>query len=176
MEKIELLLGFLKRITPVFLPTFKTAIDEGAKTVMINSGEINGIPVHANYDILTKLLRDELKFKGVVVTDWEDIIKLYKIHKVVSSLKEAVKISVLAGIDLSMVPNDYEFSDLLIQLVKEKQIPESRINESVKRILTLKFELGLFENSTALIKDYPDFGSENFRKLVTRQLPNQLHY
>ncbi len=154
-----------RELRQYFLPTFKTAIDEGAKTVMINSGEINGIPVHANYDILTKLLRDELKFKGVVVTDWEDIIKLYKIHKVASSLKEAVKISVLAGIDLSMVPNDYEFSDLIIQLVKEKQIPESRINESVKRILTLKFELGLFENSTALIKDYPDFGSEKFQKI-----------
>ena len=154
-----------RELREYFLPTFKTAIDAGAKTVMINSGEINGVPVHANHDILTTLLRDELHFKGVAVTDWEDIIKLYKIHRVASSLKEAVKIAIMAGIDMSMVPNDYEFSDLLLQLVKEKQVSEERINEAVKRILTLKFELGLFEKSITNIKDYPDFGSKKISDL-----------
>ena len=154
-----------RELREYFLPTFKTAIDAGAKTIMINSGEINGMPVHANHDILTKLLRQELNFKGVAVTDWEDIIKLYKVHHVAASLKEAVKMAVMAGIDLSMVPNDFEFTELLLQLVKEKQIPETRIDESVRRILTLKYELGLFENATATLKDYPDFGSEKFRKI-----------
>ena len=154
-----------RELRAYFLPTFKTAIDAGAKTIMINSGEINGIPVHANHDILTNLLRNELNFKGVAVTDWEDIIKLYKVHHVAASLKEAVKMAVLAGIDLSMVPNDFEFTELLLQLVKEKQIPETRIDESVRRILTLKYTLGLFENATANLKDYPDFGSEKYRKI-----------
>jgi beta-glucosidase len=154
-----------RELREYFLPTFKTAIENGAKTVMINSGEINGIPVHANKEILTKLLREELKFTGVAVTDWEDIIKLFKIHHVAPSLKEAVKIAINAGIDMSMVPNDYEFSDLLIQLVKEKQVPMARIDEAVKRILTLKFELGLFERPETNPMDYPDFGSEKFKDI-----------
>ncbi len=154
-----------RELREYFLPTFQAAINQGAKTVMINSGEINGIPVHSNHDILTKLLRDELNFKGVAVTDWEDIIKLYKVHKVASSLKEAVKMSVMAGIDMSMVPNDYEFSDLLIQLVKDKEVSEERINEAVRRILTLKIELGLFNNPTTKVEDYVDFGSEKHRQI-----------
>ncbi|MFN5181508.1 MAG: glycoside hydrolase family 3 N-terminal domain-containing protein [Bacteroidota bacterium] len=154
-----------RELREYFLPTFKTAIENGAKTVMINSGEINGVPVHASKEILTKLLREELKFTGVAVTDWEDIIKLYKIHRVASSLKEAVKIAINAGIDLSMVPNDYEFSDLLIQLIKEKQVPMSRIDEAVKRILTLKFELGLFERPETNYKDYPEFGSDKSKEV-----------
>lgn len=154
-----------RELRQYFLPTFKTAIEAGAKTVMINSGEINGVPVHANHDILTNLLRKELNFKGVAVTDWEDIIKLYKIHRVAGSLKEAVKIAILAGIDMSMVPNDFEFTKLLIELVNEKQVPMSRIDEAVSRILTLKFELGLFENATANMQDYVDFGTEKFQKV-----------
>lgn len=154
-----------RELREYFLPTFQRAIDAGAKTVMINSGEINGIPVHANKKILVDLLRKELHFSGVAVTDWEDIIKLYKIHHVASSLKEAVKIAVNSGIDMAMVPNDYDFSDLLIQLVKENQVSTSRIDEAVKRILTLKFELGLFEKPIMDPNDYPDFGSQKSQNL-----------
>ena len=154
-----------RELREYFLPTFKRAIETGAKTVMINSGEINGIPVHANKKILVDLLRDELKFTGIAVTDWEDIIKLHKIHHVATNLKEAVKIAINSGIDMAMVPNDYDFTDLLIQLVKEKQVPMTRIDEAVKRILTLKFELGLFQNPTMNQNDYPDFGSEKSQEL-----------
>lgn len=152
-----------RQLRELFLPTFQEAISTGAKTVMINSGEINGIPVHANKDILTDLLRHELGFKGLAVTDWEDIIKLNTLHKVAPTLKEAVKMAINAGIDMSMVPNDYEFTDLLIELIEEKEIPMSRIDKAVSRILQLKLDLGLFENAGAPdLKNYPLFGSDEF--------------
>lgn len=144
-----------------YLPTFKTAVDHGAKTVMINSGELNGIAVHADEFVLKTILRQELGFKGVAVTDWEDIMKLYNIHHVAKDNRDAVKMAVNAGIDMSMVPNDYEFTEDLIDLIQAGEIPMSRIDEAVGRILELKFELGLFENSGAPTKaDYPDFGGE----------------
>jgi beta-glucosidase len=135
-----------RQLRQYFLPTFEAAIDQGALSVMINSGELNGIPVHADYDVLTKLLREELGYDGVAVTDWEDIMKLRDNHKVAATLKEAVKMSVMAGIDMSMTPNDYSFTDLLIELVKEGEVPESRLDESVYRILLMKQRLGLFED------------------------------
>ncbi len=148
-----------------FLPTFQEAIATGAKTVMINSGDINGTPVHANYDILTTLLRDELKFEGVAVTDWEDIYKLENLHRVAANKKEAVKMAIMAGIDMSMVPNDFQFCDLLVQLVKEGAIPVSRLDISVRRILRLKRDLGLFTETMYASKDYPNFGSAAFANL-----------
>jgi beta-glucosidase len=129
-----------------FLPTFEEAIKNNAATLMVNSGEINGIPVHASKEILTDLLRNELGFKGLVVTDWEDIMKLHNIHKVAPTMKDAVRMAVEAGIDMSMVPNDFVFSDLLLELVEEGTIPEARLDESVRRILKLKIDLGLFDN------------------------------
>ena len=129
-----------RELREYFLPSFEEAIKQGAKTVMINSGEINGTPVHINYDLLTKLLREELGFKGVAVTDWEDIYKLVSIHHVAENKKEAVKMAILAGIDMSMTPNDFEFTTLLVELVKEGLISEERINESVRRILQLKLK------------------------------------
>jgi beta-glucosidase len=128
------------------LPPFKAAVDAGARTVMVNSGEINGVPVHVSRFLLTDILRKELGFKGVAVSDWEDIKKLVNIHRVAADEKEATRMSVLAGIDMSMVPSDYSFADHLIALVKEGAVPQSRIDEAVRRILTLKFELGLFEH------------------------------
>jgi beta-glucosidase len=128
------------------LPTFKAAVDAGAHTVMVNSGEINGIPVHASHFILTDILRKELGFKGVAVSDWEDIKKLVNIHRVAANEKEATRMSVMAGIDMSMVPSDYSFADHLVALVKEGAVPQSRIDEAVRRILTLKYELGLFDD------------------------------
>ncbi|MBX9853000.1 MAG: glycoside hydrolase family 3 C-terminal domain-containing protein [Cytophagaceae bacterium] len=129
-----------------FLPSFKAAIDADVKTIMVNSGEVNGIPVHASHDILTKLLRDELGFQGVVVTDWQDIIALQTMHFVAENEKEATYLAIHAGIDMSMVPKSTSFCEHVIALVKEGRISEERINQSVRRILKLKFDLGLFDN------------------------------
>lgn len=128
------------------LPSFKAAIDAGIKTAMINSGELNGEPVHASSWVLTELLRDQLKFKGVAVTDWEDIIRLYRNHHVAADEKEATYKAITAGIDMAMTPYNTNFCDHLRALVKEGKISEERINLSVMRILRLKLELGLFEN------------------------------
>ena len=128
-----------------FLPTFETAVKAGARTVMINSGEINGVPGHINHHILTDILRGELGFKGFVVSDWEDIKKLVTIWRIAATEKEATRMAIMAGIDMSMVPLDYSFADILIELVKEGAVPQSRIDEAVRRILRVKFELGLFE-------------------------------
>jgi beta-glucosidase len=130
-----------------FLPTFDAAVKAGAHTVMVNSAEINGVPGHVNRHILTDILRDELGFKGFVVSDWEDIKKLVTIWHVAANEKEATRMAVMAGIDMSMVPLDYSFADYLIALAKEGAVPQSRIDEAVRRILKVKFELGLFENS-----------------------------
>lgn len=148
-----------------FLPTFQAAINAGAATVMVNSGELNGIPVHADKKILTDLLRSELGFKGVAVTDWEDIMKLNNIHMVAPTLKDAVYMAIDAGIDMCMVPNDYDFTILLTELVKEGKISEARLDVSVKRILELKKQLGLFEQPfTPANTDYKKFGSAEFAR------------
>ena len=141
------------------LPAFEKAISQGAKTIMINSGLINGIPVHADRYLLTDLLRDELGFDGIILTDWEDINKLHDRDKVAESRKDAIRIAINAGIDMSMIPYDYEeFCDNLLELVKEGEISEARIDESVRRILKLKIELGLFDKKNK--PDYSDFGSQ----------------
>ena len=144
------------------LPIYEEAIKAGGKSIMVSSGEINGTPVHASKYLITDVLKGELGFKGVVVTDWKDIIYLHTRHKVAATMREAVKISVLAGIDMSMVPEDFSFYDHLLDLVKTNEIPMERIDDAVSRILTMKMELGLFENTVADPKDYPKFGSEEF--------------
>lgn len=145
------------------LPPFKAAIDAGAKTIMVNSGLINGVPVHANPKILTDLLKKELGFKGLVVTDWGDIENLYQRDRVAKDNKEAVMIAINAGIDMSMVAYNYEpFCDDLVALVKEGKVSMERIDDAVRRILTLKFELNLFEKPVTNPKDYPEFGSKAF--------------
>lgn len=137
-----------------FLPTFETAVKAGARTIMINSGEINGVPGHVNKQILTDILRTELGFKGFVVSDWEDIKKLVTMWRIAGTEKEATRMAIMAGIDMSMVPLDYSFADHLIALVKEGAVPQTRIDEAVGRILRVKFELGLFEKPgpTAALK------------------------
>ncbi len=148
----------------IYRPSFQAAIDAGALTVMINSGEINGIPVHANPEILIDLLRTEMGFKGLAVTDWEDIIKLVKNHRVAADLKEATYLAVMAGIDMCMVPNDYDFTTYLIELVKEGRISEKRLDLSVRRILETKNKLGLFENAMPPnIAAFPEFASEGHK-------------
>jgi beta-glucosidase len=147
------------------LPPFKAAIEAGAHTIMINSGVINGIPVHANYELLTKLLRQELRFQGLIVSDWGDIENLYKRDCVATNNREAVKIAVNAGLDMSMIAYNYEpFCNDLIALVKDGEVLMSRIDDAVSRILTLKYKLNLFEKPTVDPKDYPKFGSAEFGK------------
>jgi beta-glucosidase len=145
-----------------FLPSFAEAVKDGAKSIMINSSEINGVPVHASKYLLTDVLRGELHFKGIAVTDWQDIIYLHTRHHIAATQKEAVMIAVNAGVDMSMVPYDYSFCIDLEQLVKEGKVPMGRINESVKRILRVKYELGLFEHPVGNPDDYPKFGSAEF--------------
>lgn len=127
-------------------PSFQAAVDAGIKTIMLNSGEINGVPVHGSYELVTELLRNEMGFDGVVVTDWGDIEKLVDFHFVSENFEEAAFRSVMAGIDMSMTPLTLEFNEAMQALFDEGRITEKRINESVRRILRLKFELGLFEN------------------------------
>lgn len=144
------------------LTIYQAAIKAGAKSVMISSGEINGTPVHASKHLITDLLKNELGFQGVVVTDWKDIIYLYTRHKVAKNNRDAVRISVLAGIDMSMVPEDYSFYTDLLDLVQKGEVPMSRIDDAVTRILRMKFEVNLFQNNIADLKDYPKFGSQEF--------------
>jgi len=147
------------------LPQFKAAIDAGAKTIMINSGIINGVPVHANYKLLTKLLKEELGFKGLAVTDWGDIENLYQRDRIAKDNKDAVRIAINAGIDMSMVAYNYEpFCDDLIALVKEGKVKMERIDDAVRRILLVKYELNLFNKPTTNPKDYPKFGSKEFEQ------------
>lgn len=130
----------------IFVPPFQAAVDAGVKSVMINSGEINGEPVHASHRLLTELLRDELKFKGVAITDWEDIIRLYRNHKTAANEKEATYIAIMAGVDMAMTPYTTDFCDHLKNLVDEGRISMERIDLSVSRVLRMKLEIGLFEN------------------------------
>ncbi|GIV58492.1 MAG: hypothetical protein KatS3mg042_1405 [Rhodothermaceae bacterium] len=149
----------------IFLPPFREAIASGAASIMINSGEINGVPVHVSRYLLTDVLRDELGFEGVAVTDWEDIKKLVSVHRVAATEKEAVRMAVMAGVDMSMVPYSTDFAEYVVELVREGAIPEARVDEAVRRILRMKMALGLFENA------YPDtslasrVGSEEHRAL-----------
>jgi beta-glucosidase len=136
-----------------FLPTFEAGIKAGSPTVMVNSSEVDGIPGHANRHYLTTILRNELGFKGIAVSDWGDIQRLYFRDKMAASPKEAVKIAVMAGIDMSMVPFDFSFYDLLIELVKSGEVPMSRIDEAVSRILTVKHQAGLFDPKPLLPVD-----------------------
>jgi beta-glucosidase len=149
-----------------FLPPFADCIKAGAHTILLSSGEVNGIPIHSSKYWITDVLRNEVGFEGVVITDWRDVEKLQYIHNIAETYKEAVKISIDAGIDINMVPYDNKFMDLLIELVNEGKIKEKRIDESVRRILKVKFELGLFERPYHELPEYPDFGSEKFRQLA----------
>ena len=148
-----------------FLPPFAEAIKAGAKTLMINSGEINGVPIHASKYMLTDVLRGELNFDGIAVTDWRDIQYLHDRHHIAATQKDAVMIAVNAGVDMSMVPYDYTFFTYLVELVNEGKVPMSRINEAVHRILKVKYELGLFDRPVGDPDDYPKFGSEEFRNV-----------
>jgi beta-glucosidase len=130
----------------IHLEPFRKAIKENPSSVMLNSSEINGEPVHASYNLLTKVLRHEWGYRGPVISDWEDILRLHTRHRIAETPKEAVKLAVNAGVDISMVPHDYSFHDSLKELVEEGEVEEKRIDEAVERIFRLKEEVGLFDH------------------------------
>ncbi|MCR8556852.1 glycoside hydrolase family 3 C-terminal domain-containing protein [Mucilaginibacter sp. BJC16-A38] len=148
-----------------FLPPFAEAVKAGAKTLMINSGEINGVPIHASKYMLTDVLRGELHFDGIAVTDWRDIEYLHDRHHIAATQKDAVMIAVNAGVDMSMVPYEYSFYNYLVELVHEGKVSMARINEAVHRILKVKYQLGLFERPVGNPDDYPKFGSDEFKQI-----------
>jgi len=157
-----------RSLEELHLPAFKEAIDAGALTVMINSGEVNGIPGHANKYLLTDILKDKWGFTGFTVSDWEDLINLHKMAQTDSTLKDAIATAVNSGVDMSMVPNNPEYKNyckLFIELVNEERISESRLDDAVRRILRVKSHLGLL-NKTRIpfTNDYSDFGSDKHKK------------
>ncbi len=158
-----------RELREIHLPSFKAAIEAGALSLMVNSGLINGVPVHSDKTILTDLLKDEMKFEGVVVTDWADIENLHTRDKVASSHKEAIKMAINAGIDMSMVPYHYErYCKLLVELVNEGEVYMERIDDAVRRILIMKKKLGLFESPTTDYRKYPDFASKKHQMIAQK--------
>jgi len=149
-----------------YLPQFESAIKAGASTIMINSGEVNGVPVHASKYLLTDVLRTELGFQGLIVTDWEDIIRLHTRHNVAATPRQAVVMAINAGIDMSMVPGDFSFYDLLLEAAKNKEVSMSRIDDAVRRILALKMKVGLFDNPYPEETARTNFGKSEYQSLA----------
>ncbi|MCM1153577.1 MAG: glycoside hydrolase family 3 C-terminal domain-containing protein [Muribaculum sp.] len=145
-----------------YFAPFKTAIEGGALSVMVNSGVNNGLPFHANHEMLTVWLKQDLNWDGMIVTDWADIHNLWKRDKVAADYKEAIMLAINAGIDMSMTPYDMEFCTLLKELVEEGKVSMERIDDAVARILRLKYRLNLFEHPNTKAGDYPLFGSPEF--------------
>lgn len=151
-----------------YLEPFRDAIEKGALTVMLNSGTVNGIPSHIDYHLVTNILKGELGLKGFVISDWGDIDRLVEVHKVARNNREAAKMAVLAGMDMCMVPYDASFANDVVDLVNAGEIPMSRIDDAVRRILFVKFKLGLFENSWHDPSHYRNFGSHEFANISQR--------
>lgn len=149
-----------------YLPQFAAAIKAGASSIMINGSEINGVPVHASKYLLTEVLRKELGFEGVIDSDWEDIIRLYTRHHVAATPLDAVVQGVNAGIDMSMVPNDFSFYDLLLEAVQKKMVSIVRINDAVTRILTMKMKLGLFDDPYPELAAEANFGKTSYQDIA----------
>jgi len=144
----------------VLLPPFQQAIDNGLLSVMVSSGVLNGTPSHIDHFLLTDLLKKELGFKGVIITDWSDIDNLHSVHKVAADEREAVKLSVLAGVDICMEPYDASFVVNLVDLVKTGEVPVSRVDDAVRRILYFKYKSGVFDNLLFDQYTYSDFASK----------------
>ena len=143
-----------------YFEPFKAAALAGTLTMMVNSGSINGQPVHASYEYLTKWLKEDLQWDGMLVTDWADINNLFQREHVAKDKKDAVRMAVNAGIDMSMDPYSVDFCILLKELVEEGQVPMSRIDDAVRRILRLKYRLNLFDEPNTGGKGYEKFGSD----------------
>lgn len=142
-----------------YFEPFKNAIRAGAMTIMVNSASINGVPVHASAEYLTKWLKEDLNWDGMIITDWADINNLFSREKVAKDKKDAIRLAINAGIDMSMDPYSVDFCILLKELVEEGQVPMSRIDDAVARILRLKYRLGLFDAPDTKIEDHPQFAS-----------------
>lgn len=154
-----------RQLREYFLPPFAAAAKAGVVTVMVNSSEINGIPVHSSHTLLTKVLRQELGFKGFVVSDWEDVKNLFERERVAADYRAATKLAVMAGMDMCMVPYDFKFYDSLIDLVQQGEVPMTRIDQAVADILRVKFQLGLFEKPVAVKQDLERIGTKAARKI-----------
>ena len=139
---------------------FAQCIKAGATTIMVNSASINGVPVHANRELLTGWLKEELGWDGMIVTDWSDINNLYQREHVAANKKDAIAIAINAGIDMSMEPYDLEFCTMLKELVLEGRVPMERIDDAVRRVLRVKYRLGLFDQPNTMLGNYPKFGSK----------------
>ena len=145
---------------------YKACVEAGALTIMVNSASINGVPVHANRELLTEWLKEDLGWDGMIVTDWSDINNLYTRERIAKDKKDAIRIAINAGIDMSMDPYDVNFCTLLKELVQEGAVPMSRIDDAVRRVLRLKYRLGLFDQPNTLVKDYPEFASAEHKALA----------
>jgi beta-glucosidase len=158
-----------KYMQELYLPAFKAAVEKGALTLMINSGVVNGIPGHANYQLLTQTLKKDWGFKGFVVSDWEDFIMLHTVHRTAPSLAEAAIQAFNAGVDMSMVPSNPQYKSYcqdMVKAVKEGKISMDRLNDAVRRILYVKNQLGLFTNPLPQLDQYPLFGSAKFKNMA----------
>jgi len=145
---------------------FLAGLQAGVLTVMVNSASVNGMPMHANKEILTGWLKEETGWDGVLITDWADINNLYTREMVAKDKKDALRIAINAGIDMIMEPYSCDACGYLIELVKEGKIPMSRIDDACRRVLRMKYRLDLFKNPTQKLKNYPKFGGEEFAKLA----------
>ena len=158
-----------KYMQELYFPAFKAAVEKGALTLMINSGVVNGIPGHANYQLLTQTLKKDWGFKGFVVSDWEDFIMLHTVHKTAPTLAEAAIQAFNAGVDMSMVPSNPQYKAYchdMVKAVKEGRVSMERLNDAVRRILYVKKQLGLFGNPLPDMSKYPLFGSQTFKNIA----------
>ena len=151
-----------------YFEPFRQAAMAGTLTMMVNSASINGVPVHASYELLTKWLKEDLQWDGMLVTDWADINNLFQREHVAKDKKDAIRLAINAGIDMSMDPYSVDFCILLKELVQEGKVPMSRINDAVRRILRLKYRLGLFDQPNTGGKGYEKFGSDEFAQKSLR--------
>ena len=151
-----------------YFEPFKAAVQAGALTIMVNSSSINGVPVHASYEYLTQWLKKDLNWDGMIVTDWADINNLFTRERVAKDKKDAIRIAINAGIDMSMDPYSVEFCILLKQLVNEGKVSQERIDDAVRRILRLKYRIGLFDEPNTGGKGYEKFGTQEHADLALR--------
>lgn len=156
-----------KYMSEIYLPPFKAAIDQGAMTLMINSGDVNGVPGHANKKLLTDLLKVEWGFMGFTVSDWEDFIMLETVHDVANDPQEAIALAINSGVDMSMVPSAPQYKkycELLVKCVEDGDVSMERLEDAVRRILRVKFALELFDKSSYKPVDYSKFGGDEFKQ------------
>jgi beta-glucosidase len=158
-----------KYMQELYFPAFKAAVEKGALTLMINSGVVNGIPGHANYQLLTQTLKKDWGFKGFVVSDWEDFMMLHTVHRTAPTLAEAAIQAFNAGVDMSMVPSNPQYKTYcqdMVKAIKEGKISMGRLDDAVRRILYVKNQLGLFTNPLPQFDQYPLFGSAKFKNMA----------